>query len=214
VAFAIGDDGGLFTWGGGEDGLLGHGNGQDQPSPKRVEALRGVRVSSASVGYCHVLALAEDGLVYAWGENFEQALLGNPGVEREVLPKPIEALRGVRVGSIAAPGLCSYAVSDTGEVWAWGCDEDSRFEAPLGRDEQVSCPLLKPIESLRGIKVDAVTAGDHHTLALADDGSVYVWGSMSSAHSGALGLGTSVSDAGEGVPTPQRVPWLRVACGL
>jgi alpha-tubulin suppressor-like RCC1 family protein len=34
-------------------------------TPKRVEALRGVRMSSVSAGICHVLALAEDGQVYA-----------------------------------------------------------------------------------------------------------------------------------------------------
>jgi alpha-tubulin suppressor-like RCC1 family protein len=27
--------------------------------------MRGVRVSSVSVGFCHVLALTEDGMVYA-----------------------------------------------------------------------------------------------------------------------------------------------------
>jgi alpha-tubulin suppressor-like RCC1 family protein len=51
-------------------------------------------------------------------------------------------------------------------------------------------------------------------LALADDGSVYAWGDKMAAASGALGLGTSVSDAGLRVPTPQRIPELRVACGL
>jgi alpha-tubulin suppressor-like RCC1 family protein len=46
---------------------------------------------------------------------------------------------------------------------------------PLGHGEQRHCPLPKPMESLRGIKVDAVIASHHHTLALANDGSVYVW---------------------------------------
>jgi alpha-tubulin suppressor-like RCC1 family protein len=81
----------------------------------------------------------------------------------------------------------------------------------------MSCPLPKPIESLRDIKVDAVAAvaaGFRHTLALVDDGSVYPFGSEYEAGSGALGLGTSVIDAGVRVPTPQRVPGLRVVCGL
>jgi alpha-tubulin suppressor-like RCC1 family protein len=70
----------------------------------------------------YALALAEGGLVYAWGRNEERAVLGNPNVVRELQPKPVEALRGVRVGSIAASGHRSYAVADTGELWAWGCD--------------------------------------------------------------------------------------------
>jgi alpha-tubulin suppressor-like RCC1 family protein len=213
VAFAIAEDGDLFSWGHGNYGLLGHGDTQHQPSPKRVEALRDGRVSSASIGYRQALALTEDGLVYAWGENTGRALLGDPHVGRQLLPKPVEALRGVRVGSIAAAGLRCYAVADTGEVWAWGCEREDAL-SPLGHGEQMLCPLPKLIESLRGVKVDAVAAGYCQTLAMADDGSVYAWGDKEAAARGALGLGPSVSDAGVFVPTPQRVPELRVRCGL
>jgi alpha-tubulin suppressor-like RCC1 family protein len=195
------------------NGLLGHGDTQDQHSPKRVEALQGVCVSSVAVGEYRALALAEDGLAYTWSQNEERAVLGSPHVERELLPKPVEALRGVRVGSVAAAGLRSYAVSDTGQVWAWGIEPGESL-APLGRDEQMPRHIPKPIESLQGIKVDAVIASFYHTLALADHGSMYAWGSGIAAIRGALGLGASVSDAGVRVPTAQRVPGLRVACGL
>jgi hypothetical protein len=168
-------------------------------------------VSSVAIGEDHALALAEDGLVYAWGENTERALLGNPHVERELLPKPVEALRGIRVGSIAAADNHSYALADSGVVWAWGLDEP---HAPLGHGEQSHCPLLKLMESLRGTRVDAVATGGIHTLALADDGSVYAWGGLEAAVSGALGLGLSVQDARKPVPTPRRIPGLRVAYGL
>jgi alpha-tubulin suppressor-like RCC1 family protein len=138
--------------------------------------------------------------------------LGNPHVERELLPKPVEALLGVRVGSVAVAGCRSYAVADAGEAWAWGGDNGP--SVPLGHGEQMNCPLPKPIESLWGIKVDAVIACEMHTLALADDGSVHAWGASQVAKMGALGLGPAVSDAGECVPTPQCIPGLRVACGL
>jgi alpha-tubulin suppressor-like RCC1 family protein len=55
IAFAIGEDGEVFSWGSENISRLGHGDGQIQPSPKRVEALRGVRVSSISVGMHHAL---------------------------------------------------------------------------------------------------------------------------------------------------------------
>jgi alpha-tubulin suppressor-like RCC1 family protein len=69
VVFAIGHDGEVFSWGDGKCGRLGHGDTEDQQSPKRIEALRSVRARSVAVGDDHALALAEDGLVYAWGEN-------------------------------------------------------------------------------------------------------------------------------------------------
>jgi E3 ubiquitin-protein ligase HERC2 len=211
TAFAIGEEGEVFWWGPGTNWLFGHGDTQNQPSPKRVEALRGLRVTSVAVGDFHALALAEDGLVYAWGENQERAVFGNPHVERE-LPKPYEALRGVRVGSVAVGGVQSYAVADTGQVWAWGCDGIPW--APLGHYERMHCPLPKPIESLWGVKVDVVIASYNHTLALAHDGSVYAWGAEDAAEWGTLGLGASVSAAGRTVSTPQRISGLRVTCGL
>jgi alpha-tubulin suppressor-like RCC1 family protein len=118
----------------------------------------------------------------------------------------IEALRGVRMSSIAAAGFRNYAVADSGELWAWG--HDGGRSLPLGHGEPRHCLLPKPIQSLGGVKVDAVAAGGKSTLALADDGQVYVWGSKRAAESGALGLGSSVTGA---VRTPQRVPGLRVA---
>jgi alpha-tubulin suppressor-like RCC1 family protein len=48
--FAIGENDDLFLWGRGQFGQLGHGDYQNQPSPKRVEALRDVRVSNPRLG--------------------------------------------------------------------------------------------------------------------------------------------------------------------
>jgi alpha-tubulin suppressor-like RCC1 family protein len=137
----VDEDGQVVWWGGVFDTegecksvFLGHGDTEDQPSPTRVEVLRGVRMSSVAVGMYHALALSEDGTVYAWGENYHRAVLGNPRVEIEWLPKPVEALRGVRMSSIAAAGIRSYAVADTGELWVWGMDKSG--DVPLGHGEQ------------------------------------------------------------------------------
>jgi alpha-tubulin suppressor-like RCC1 family protein len=137
-------------------------------------------VSSVSIGNYHALALAEDGLVHASGENADSAVLGNPHVDRELLQKPVEALRGVRVASVAAADDRSYAVADTGELWA--CGVNGGDANPLGHGGKEDCPVPKPIVALRGVKVDAVAAGQNHALALADDGSVYAWGNRYAAN--------------------------------
>jgi alpha-tubulin suppressor-like RCC1 family protein len=215
--FAIGENGRVFLWGDGFFALSTHDDTRllyPPFQPKRVEGLRGVRVSSIAVGRYHALALAEDGLVYAWGENAYGVTLGNPHVQWELLPTPVEALHGVFVGGIAAAGLRSYAVTDTCEVWAWGRDRGDN--PPLGHGAEMECPLPKVIESLRGVKVDAVATGGIHTLALADDGSVHAWGCEgATAGTGALGLGRWAGDEDGTVPTPQPIPALRVAtCGV
>jgi alpha-tubulin suppressor-like RCC1 family protein len=174
---------------------------------KRVDALRGVRVSSVAVGFSHTLALSEDGLMYAWGENEDRLLLGNPDVERELLPKPVEALQSVRVVSVAANSSHSCAVAETGELYTWG------FGPQLGQGMNNRCPLPTPVESLQSIKVVAVST-NQQTLALAKDGILYAWGNGFAAEWGALGLGAAVRRAREPVRTAQRVPELCVACAL
>jgi alpha-tubulin suppressor-like RCC1 family protein len=114
------------------------------------------------------------------------------------------------VGSVAVGGRRSFALSDTGEVWAWGIENGEFSSLPLGHGEEVNCLLPKPIESLRGVKVDAVVAGPHQTLALCDDGSVYAWGDYKAAFHGVLGLGNSVGRAGKEVRTPRRIQALRL----
>jgi alpha-tubulin suppressor-like RCC1 family protein len=142
-----------------------------------------------------------------------RVLLGNPRVESVLLPRPVEALRGVRVGSIAAADLRNYALADTGKLWAWAVKAMAALRSALANADGSS--HAEADEVVRGVKVDAVAAGYHHTLALADDKNVYAWGSAAAPESGALGLGPSVSDdAGRTVPTPQRIPALRVVRGL
>jgi alpha-tubulin suppressor-like RCC1 family protein len=206
VALFIGENGELFSCGRGSFGQLGHGDTQRQRSPKRVEALQGVRMSSVSFGQTYVLALAEDGLVYSWGKNLYGDSVDSPHARRDLLPEPVEALRGVRVRSVAAHFLSNHAVSDTGEVWQWGGDKNEK----RGKN----CPVPTPVQSLRGVKVDMVASNSWHTLALVDDGSVYSWGAQFAAKTGALGLGPSQNVARKFVPTPRRIPALRVACGL
>jgi E3 ubiquitin-protein ligase HERC2 len=214
-AFAITDDRELFSWGLGSRRIPGTGNAHDQPLPKLVDALRGVRVSSVSVGRGHALALVEDGLVYVWGNDRSKSFLGLSCLREKLLPKPVEALRGVRVGNIGAAGWRSYAVADTGEVWGWGVERNDA--PPVGHNGLTYWHRPpEPIESLRGINVDAVAAGRDHTLALADAGSVYAWGGTHPARSGALGLGLLTNKGAKAVRTPRCVlaPLWLAACEL
>jgi hypothetical protein len=225
--FAISEAGELFSWGlnngdafgyrnDEELGTLGHGDWEDQPSLKRVEALRRVPVSCVSIEKEHGLALTESGLVYAWGHINHITPTSDTCCEytMEPLPKPVEALRDVRVGVIAQGGERSYAVGDTGELWAWD-DRDENIFVPLAGGEQVRVPAFKPMESLQGVKVYSVAASDSQTLALADNGRVYAWDDEYGAPGlGLICLADAVGDAGEDVQTPQRISELRVACGL
>ena len=53
-------DGELFTWGHGACGKLGHGDDNEQQTPKRIDALDGVKVTMVSCGQYHTAVCTKD----------------------------------------------------------------------------------------------------------------------------------------------------------
>jgi alpha-tubulin suppressor-like RCC1 family protein len=137
TSFAIGAaDGQLFSWGDGTMGLLGTGASSRDlsaeadvaPLPLPVAALAGLDIVSvgASASSRHALALTANGTVYAWGDN-THAQLGLGAADAGALmprwlPARVVALAAVRVAAVAAGSAHSLALSDLGEVFAWGSD--------------------------------------------------------------------------------------------
>jgi hypothetical protein len=64
---ALTSAGELLTWGFGGFGALGHGDTRKQAAPKRVEALRSIRIVSVATSATHTIAVSEEGAVFAWG---------------------------------------------------------------------------------------------------------------------------------------------------
>jgi len=57
----------LYTWGWGRYSQLGHDASADEPSPRRVDALRGVPIARVACGAWHSAAVSVDGAPFAWG---------------------------------------------------------------------------------------------------------------------------------------------------
>ena len=74
--------------------MLGHGDEQRQPLPKKVETLEGRRVVAVSAGFSHSLANTANGAVFTWGKGDHACLGHGEDVSNQLLPKKIEA-RGV-----------------------------------------------------------------------------------------------------------------------
>ena len=64
---AVAERGGLWTCGRGRHGQLGHGHFHDAGPLRRLDAMRGMRVTHAVAGGAHSVCLTEDGLVWSWG---------------------------------------------------------------------------------------------------------------------------------------------------
>jgi alpha-tubulin suppressor-like RCC1 family protein len=122
-SLVVSSAGDVYSFGHCLDGKLGHGDGEQQLTPKVIEALAGVKVRAVPVGSDHSLVLSEDGVVYSFGDGFH-GRLGHGNNENQHTPRAIEALRGVKVSSIAAGELTSLAVAVSGVAYGWGCVED------------------------------------------------------------------------------------------
>ena len=83
-----------YTWGVGDYGKLGHGDEEDQRTPKRVEALLDERVCGVAAAEQHSLAVTSSGALYAWGHG-ASGELGHCDFVNQLRPKRVEALQRV-----------------------------------------------------------------------------------------------------------------------
>ena len=89
-SLAITADGAVWSWGKGGAGRLGHGNLQEQPLPKKVEAFADQRVIAVSAGEDYSLALTADGAVWSWGAGRHGLLGHGEDLSDQLLPKKVE----------------------------------------------------------------------------------------------------------------------------
>ncbi|XP_067105977.1 probable E3 ubiquitin-protein ligase HERC3 isoform X1 [Osmerus mordax] len=108
---ALTKDGGIFTFGDGSSGQLGHDSTHSEPLPRRVLELMGSEVSQISCGRHHTLAFVpSSGVVYAFGCN-SQGQLGTGTRDTARIPLPVKNTKALQTGSPHVSGLRPFAVS-------------------------------------------------------------------------------------------------------
>ena len=131
------------------------------------------------------------GTLYAWGCG-EQAVLGcRLGASRpkaKLLPTQPLALRRGRaslpVVSAAAGAYHSLALTADGEVWAWGLNNHGQ----LGCGGFAATTAPQPVAALRGVRVEQLDGGEHHSLARMIKRVAWVVPQLISLASGVLAL--------------------------
>lgn len=178
-SLTVGETGEVFSFGWGLRGRLGQGDEASQSRPRRIDALRGVRVSSLAAGFGHSLALSETGEVYSFGGESAGELGHGDSSSTQLTPRRVEALRLVRVSAVAAGWNHSLALSEAGEVYSFGKGSHGR----LGHNDEADQHTPRLIEALRGARVSAVAAGWGHSLVLRK-GEVHSFGCGSNSATG------------------------------
>ena len=176
-AAALTVDGGLYTWGKGTRGQLGHGNARDVVRPARVAALRHVFVWDAAFGKAFLLTLTSDGSVYANGGSDGGALGLGAAVREEHTPRQLRALRGRVAQAIACGDAHCAALLERGEVWCWGSAQHGRLgdADATGRPPQDAAEPQR-VEAMAGRSCVAVACGAYSTAVLLDSGHLWRWG--------------------------------------
>ena len=199
------DDGAVKCWGGNTGGQLGLGDTDhrgDQPGEMgnalpTVDLGPGQRARAVGASNEHTCALLVGGDVACWGYNADGRLgLGDTQTRGDQASEmganlPLVALGSGRTATaLAVGGYHQCAILDDGSVKCWG----TNFFGQLGQGDNATRgdgsgemgDALLPVDLGLGRTAVEIAAGNFHSCAILDDGSVKCWGSNAS---GELGLG-------------------------
>ncbi|MEH6947974.1 hypothetical protein V7068_13070 [Bacillus sp. JJ634] len=184
-------NGTVWSFGKNQTGQLGNGNTKNQYTPVQVKGLKNVKDIAA--GYNFSLALKKDGTVWMWGNNERNQIgdgkTGSSLMKNVLVPYQVKSL--TKVKSVSGGTYYSLAVKSDGTVWSWGFNDASQLgivktiayqnkpAKVLGQDGEGYLSQIKQADG-----------GYRHTLAVANDGSLYTWGENTY---GKLGIGTETS---------------------
>ncbi len=191
---ALLDDGSVRCWGYGGDGRLGYGNTKDVSDPSSVGPVDlglGRSAIAITAGAAHTCAILDDGSVRCWGYGgggrAKDGRLGygnNNNVGDTQTPgsvAPVKLGAGRTAKAITAGGAHTCALLDNGNVRCWGgggFPVDGRLGYGntdfIGDDETPD--TVGPVNLGPGRTAQAISAGDAHTCAILDNGSVRCWG--------------------------------------
>jgi len=207
-AYVLLENGTVVAWGENDEGQLGNGaSGSNKPlgmypkaslSPVKVTDLAGIIAIAA--GLKHAIALRKDGTVWAWG-NREYGAIGDgdgkQGGSLRVLsataPVAVRGLTGIT--QIAAGPNYNLALTRDGKVMSWG----GNGAGELGVGTRATG--WTPAEVTGLVDIVAIAAGSGQgtygvSAAVRKDGTLWVWGSGSSAQMGNGIVNPSPDDPG------------------
>uniref|UniRef100_A0A8D0DGZ2 Regulator of chromosome condensation 1 n=1 Tax=Salvator merianae TaxID=96440 RepID=A0A8D0DGZ2_SALMN len=230
---ALTEDGRVFIWGAfrDENGVIGllaplkGGEGQESTSgsPVPVELQLDVPVVKIASGSHHLALVSTAGGLYTCGcgDNGQLGRVpqvfavrgGRKGLERLLLPQPVAIKqRGCKTKGQIQDVFCgSYstiAITQEGHVIGFGLSNYYQLGSQ-GIDTYYSPKVLTAFKNSTKSWV-GFSAGQHHTVCLDSEGSVY---SLGRADYGMLGLGKGASDKNVPTAIPDLPKSSSVACG-
>ena len=186
-SLALRSDGTVWAWG---DNYSGQAVGFDPrvlvPHQRDEEG----PFTSVRAGLNYSFAVKDDRSLWAWGTNLAGEL-GNGFTSFGGQYEAVQVLKGSQVwgGQISGGWAHSAGIQLDGSLWTWGASANGRLGLGDSAAKNETSPKL--VSRDRWI---TVSAGDSHTVAVQEDGTVWAWGRN---QAGQLGDGT---EADQNVP--------------
>ncbi|XP_066913164.1 E3 ubiquitin-protein ligase HERC2-like, partial [Clytia hemisphaerica] len=157
---ALSSDGNIWSWGDGDFGKLGRGGSEGCLSPTLITKLSNQNVCKVLCGAQFSLALTKNGEVWTWGKG-DFYRLGHGCDQHYREPKLVEGLIGKKIVDIAVGVLHCLAVSENGEVYAWGDNDHGQ----QGVGTTMVCKTPTRLLATDGYRIQRVACGSSHSFA-------------------------------------------------
>jgi surface protein len=181
------------------NGALGDGRGSiNSVKPVTVAGLTG-KAKSLSVGLYHSCVVIVDGTVMCWGQNTYGAIGDGTTAYKSSAEKVINLPAGNPVTSVSCGSFHTCVTLQDGGVMCWGYNHMGQIgqvgqaDGKIGEhfSAQTTSTSSPPNEAIYGIdSAISVSAGNSHTCAALEDGSMRCWGQMHG-----LGIGSATGQA-------------------
>ena len=161
-------------------------------------------MAAAFGGAYHTLLLTESANVYACGlNNMGQLGVGVFDEEKKCMapdhtaePLLVEGLEGKGVTALAGGEHHSVALTESGDVYAFGRGDNNQLGFADGTDQQLTPRLVR---ALAGVPIRKVAVQSNSNVAVARTGDLYSWGF------GEMGQLCNGKAGDERTPTPPSV---------
>jgi alpha-tubulin suppressor-like RCC1 family protein len=133
-------------------------------------------------------AVTDAGRVYSWGAGGD--LLGNGTAdESNPVAKPVVGLEGLRISELVLSQNAVYAITDSGQVYAWG----GNLDGELGNGGSEPSATAAPVLGLEQVVVEKIAVRPWGAYALTSAGQVYSWGRGINGENGNGGFTNNLS---------------------
>lgn len=179
LSAAITTDGHVYAWGSfNDEGDKAFKPGvKIQSKPILMTQFR--NIVQIAGGKEHMIMLDKFGDVYSWGigTSFQLGHAVNSRLRTKTFgPSKIVGLKNIRF--VASGEYHSFAIDDNNKLWAWGLNNFS--QTGIRNEVDAGAMIEKPtlVEFFADKEVKSVDGGNHHSVILLEDGSIYTVGEI------------------------------------